>query len=114
MNHSNTLTPATGFGTLLKKTIQVLCPPDGGRASAEIAISYQIDFEEDIVLISCMMEIGPATLLPSWLRIRKFQARARLNRGYYTMLYSQGCDDFGVDTSLFIERAASQIMSREH
>src|ERR1043165_4167728 len=112
MSHSIPL--ASDPGILLRKTILVHNPADTNHESAEVAVSYRIDYDEDIALISCMVEMGPITLLPSWLRVRKFEARARRSKGYYTMLYSEGSDDFGIDTSLFIERVAFQIMNHEN
>lgn len=106
--------PSVSAPGLIRNNIAIFNPADKEYASSEVSINYRVDYDEDIAIISCTVETGPTIIvIPHWLRIRKFEARARRIKNLYMLLYTHGSDDFGLETSLFIEKTISQIMTRE-
>jgi hypothetical protein len=98
----------------MQKTISIFYSL-GGHDSFCVSVNYHINTNEDdhITSILCSIEDTPVTVKPAWLRIKKFEAKARLHKGYYTMLYNDSVYAYDLDTNLFTEKATEQIMKHE-
>jgi hypothetical protein len=97
----------------MQKTISISYSPIGNETFF-VNVNYQIDSDENrITSIMCSIDEAPPAITPSWLRVKKFESKARLDKGCYTMLYNDSDYAYGLDTSLFIETATMQIMKKE-
>lgn len=97
----------------MKRTISISYAI-GGADTCFVNVNYHIATnEEHITCIQCSIDEAPPAIVTTWLRVKKFEARARLLKGSYNMLYNDSDYIHGLDTSLFIEAATAQIMKQE-
>ncbi len=97
----------------MHKTISISYSP-AEHDTSFVNVNYQIASDENrITSISCCIDEAPPAITPAWLRVKKFESKARLDKGSYTMLYNDSDYAYGLDTSLFIETAMTQIMKKE-
>jgi hypothetical protein len=97
----------------MQKTLSISYSPSANDTFF-VNVNYLIDTNEDrVTSILCSIDEAPPALIPAWLRVKKFEAKARLHKGYYTMLYNDSAHVFDLNTSLFIDTATTQIMKKE-
>lgn len=99
---------------IMKRTVSVsyTCQ-NHENDSCLLIVSYSIEKQGKVSLISCEMSPEEARFHPRWLSRKKFQVEALLSNGTYSLLYAENNHVMNLDNSLFIDKAYEDIMKQE-
>lgn len=95
----------------MQKAITVAYTLDSTTQELVIPISYAIETDDELRIITCTVDAGMAHL-PSWLQ-RKFRIRLRHTHSGYELLYNENNVIRSLDTSLFIDKVHAMVMAKE-
>lgn len=82
----------------------------GGDTAFEIQLQYTIETVGAVQTITCSVE---GKQLPIWLQLRKFKMMSLNENNSYIPLHNESNNDKNLDTSLFIDKAYTDIMRAE-
>lgn len=97
----------------MQKNISVSYTHQSLHETYAIVVTYQIEQEGNISLISCSVSQEDPLPVPQWLQLKKFEVRTLFAAGVYIMLYNEKNHHSNLDTSLFIDKAYDDIMHEE-
>lgn len=83
----------------------------GGNTNVQVQLQYTIDMLGNVQIITCTVE---GKQLPIWLQLRKFKMMSLNENNSYVPLLNEGNNDKNLDTSLFIDKAYTDIMQAEN
>ena len=97
----------------MNKTISVGYTRQSGEESCTLIVTYQIEKQGSVSLISCSIAQEATAPQPQWLHMKKFEVKTVQQGNNYSMLFNEKNDAANLDTSMFIDKTLGAIMQQE-
>jgi hypothetical protein len=83
----------------------------GGDHATSLRVAYDITLAGDVQMINCSIE---EAAYPAWLQVRKFVLQSYKEGNSYVPIFIEINSSRNLDTTLFIDKAYTDIMHAEN